>query len=201
MMSIVVLCVALTLIRLGPRRIFRTSRCQLTENLAGLHEDRGLAAGRLVATHDDVDVERIELDTAADAAGFLCGDEGRPGPEERVQHDVASVGKVEERVLDHCGRLNRRMVLEASARVRAQRGGAGISPDVRAPAALLAEFDIVDVRGGSILKQRQELVLGAIEAAHARIGLGPYDEIERVQVEAASRLMDDWIASPVDEGA
>jgi hypothetical protein len=51
------------------------------------------------------------------------------------------------------------MVLEASARVRAERGGAGIGPDVRAPAALLAEFDIVDVRGGSILKQRQELVL------------------------------------------
>src|SRR5271170_4432880 len=123
MMSLVILCVGLTLQRLGPRRIFRTSRRQLTEALASLNEDCGLAAGRLVATHDDIDVERIELDTAADAAGFLCGDEGRPGAEERVEHDVAAVGEVEERVLQHGGGLDGRMVLEASARVRAERRG------------------------------------------------------------------------------
>src|SRR5271170_2683289 len=111
MMSLVILCAGLSLQRLGPRRIFRTSRRQLTEALAGLHEDRRLAAGRLVATHDDVDVERVKLDAPAEAAGRLGGDEGRPGAEERVQHDIAAVGEVEERVLDHCGRLDRRMVL------------------------------------------------------------------------------------------
>ena len=77
MMYLVILCAGLSLQRLGPRRIFRTSRRQLTEALAGLHEDRRLAAGRLVATHDDVDVERVKLDAPAEAASRLGGDEGR----------------------------------------------------------------------------------------------------------------------------
>jgi hypothetical protein len=39
------------------------------------------AACRLVAANNDVDIERIELDPAADAASIPCGREGRPGAE------------------------------------------------------------------------------------------------------------------------
>jgi hypothetical protein len=55
------------------------------------------------------------------------------------------------------------MILEAAASVGTKRGGAGIGPDVRAPAPALAKVDVVDVRGGAVLEQGQQLVLGAIE--------------------------------------
>jgi hypothetical protein len=35
------------------------------EAVPGLDEDRGLAAGRLVAANDHIDMERIELNAAA----------------------------------------------------------------------------------------------------------------------------------------
>ncbi len=57
-------------------------------------------AGGLVAADDHVDVERIELDAAAYATGRLRGDEGRAGPEERVDNNVAAAGKVAECVLE-----------------------------------------------------------------------------------------------------
>jgi hypothetical protein len=58
--------------------------------------------------------------------------------------------KVQERVFKPGGGLVR------------QRGGPRTGPDVRAPAALLAQFDIVDVSGHTLLEQRRELVLGAV---------------------------------------
>ena len=68
--------------------------------------------------------------------------------------------------------------LRPAAGVGAERGGARIGPDIRAPAAAFAELDVVDVRGGAGLEQRQQLMLGPIEAAHAGVGLGPDDEVE-----------------------
>ena len=56
------------------------------------------------------------------------------------------------------------MVLQALARVGARRRGAGINPKVRAPASFLAELDIVDVRRVALFEQREQLMLGAVEA-------------------------------------
>ena len=67
-----------------------------TEALPGLHEDRGLAARPLVAADNHVDVKRVELDSAADAAGLVRCDEGRTGAEERVDDNVAAIAEVEE---------------------------------------------------------------------------------------------------------
>jgi hypothetical protein len=72
------------LMRPGRERLFLAPRRQLTEALPGLHEDRGLAARPLVAADNHVNVKRIELDSAADAAGLVRCDEGRTGAEERV---------------------------------------------------------------------------------------------------------------------
>jgi hypothetical protein len=68
--------------RPGRERLFLAPRRQLTEALPGLHEDRGLAARPLVAADNHVDVKRIELDSAADAAGLVRCDEGRTGAED-----------------------------------------------------------------------------------------------------------------------
>jgi hypothetical protein len=111
-----------------------------------------IACRRLVAPYDHVNVERVELDPATDAASGLGGDEGRAGAEERVNDDVATIGKVEERVLEHGGWLDGRVILEPSGGIGAERRGARISPDVRAPATAFTEFDVVDVRSGAVLE-------------------------------------------------
>ena len=85
-------------------------------------------------------------DAEADAAGRLGRDQRRARAEERVDDGFSALGEVEEGVLEHGGGLDRRMMLQAPAGVGAQRGGAGISPHIRPPAALPAQFDIVDVR-------------------------------------------------------
>jgi hypothetical protein len=71
---------------------------KLVERLAGLFQNRGVARFGLVTAENDVDIERIELDAAAATTGSLGGNQGRAGPEERVEHDVPSVGQVEESV-------------------------------------------------------------------------------------------------------
>ena len=40
-----------------------------------------------------------------------------PEPQERIEHEVASVGEIEQRVLEHRRRLDGRMVLEPAAAV------------------------------------------------------------------------------------
>ena len=52
-------------------------RRQRLERLAGLDENRLVAGRGLKAPHDHIDVERIELDAAADATGLVGRDEGR----------------------------------------------------------------------------------------------------------------------------
>ena len=77
------------------RRLLRLARRQRLEGLAGLGEDREAARGGLVAPNDHVDIERIDLDPAADTTRGLGGDEGRAGAEKRVDDDVAAVGQID----------------------------------------------------------------------------------------------------------
>jgi len=63
--------------RPGRGRFSLAPRRQLTEALPGLREDRGLAACPLVAADNHIDVKRVELESAADAAGLVGRDEGR----------------------------------------------------------------------------------------------------------------------------
>ena len=93
------------------------------------------------------------------------------------------------------------MFLKAASRVGAKRGGAGVGPDVRAPATALAELDIVDVRSGAVLEQGQELVLGAVETAHPGVGLRPDDEVNGLEAEFDGSGVDGRVSAPVDEGA
>src|ERR1700732_4751270 len=50
-------------------------------------------------------------------------------------------------------------------------------PDIAAVAAELAELDVVAVRSAALLEDKDELVLAAIERAHAGIVLDPDAEV------------------------
>jgi len=95
-----------------------------------------------------VDIYRVEFDPAASPAVPLGRNELSPS-RGTVDDDVAAVSEVQRRVLENRRRLDGRVVLEAAASVGTKRGGAGIGPDIRAPAPALAKLDVVDVRGRS----------------------------------------------------
>ena len=50
-------------------------------------------------------------------------------------------------------------------------------PDIAAIAAKLTELDVVAMRCGALLEDKDELVLAAIERAHPCIVLGPDAEV------------------------
>src|SRR5260370_38459764 len=68
----------------------------------------------------------------------------------------------------------------------AQRADAGIVPHVRAIATVLAELEIIDVRGGPGLPYEHQLMLRAVERAHAGIGLVPDTEVLELAVDLAA---------------
>jgi hypothetical protein len=59
----------------------------------------------------------------------------------------------------------------------------------------------VNVRSRAVLEQGQQLVLGAVEAAHAGVGLRPNDEVEGLEAELHRRGVDGRVSAPVDESA
>jgi hypothetical protein len=79
-----------------------------------------VARRRFIASNDHVNTERVEFDAAADAAGLAGGDECRSGAKKRVDDDVAAIREIQERVLEHGGRLDCRIVFEASSGVGAE---------------------------------------------------------------------------------
>ena len=177
------------------------ARREVHEPFAGLHERRRNSGRRFKATNNDVSIERIEFDAATDSAGLMGGHECRSGTQEGIDDDVAPVAKVQKGVFEHRGRLDRRVVLKAAAGVGAKRRSARIRPDVRAPAPPLAELDIVDVRGGAVPEQGQQLVLGAVEAAHSGVGLRPHDKIERIKAKLDRRGVDGRVSTKVPKTA
>jgi hypothetical protein len=48
--------------------------------------------------------------------------------EEGIEHDLAAIGEVEERILQHHGRLHRRMIVQAPTSVRSDGTCAGVAP-------------------------------------------------------------------------
>jgi hypothetical protein len=106
---------------LAPRLFQRPVRRQRLERLAGLDENRRVAGRGLKAPHDHIDVERIELDAAADATDLVGRDEGRARAKERVDDDVAAVGEIEKGVLAYMLKLRDRVVLETSRNARTKK--------------------------------------------------------------------------------
>src|SRR6516164_3613741 len=94
-----------------------------------------------------------------------------------------------------------RVILKPTAGVGAERRGARIGPDVRPPASAPAQLHVVDVWAGAVGEQGQQLVLGAVEATHAGVGLHPNDEVQRLKAELGGGKMNGRMPAPIDEGA
>jgi hypothetical protein len=57
------------------------------------------------------------------------------------------------------------------------------------------------VRHVALFEERQQLVLGAMKDAHARVGIGPHHGVERVKPEFAYTAPNRRGTAPVDECA
>ena len=99
----------------------------------------------LVPAQDDIHIERVKLDTAAASACLFGSDDRRSRTDEWVEDNIAPFGHVEQRIFQHANRLDGGVILKTLSSFGAHAGGTRIGPDVRAPATVLAELDIVDV--------------------------------------------------------
>src|SRR5208337_2453317 len=117
------------------------------EGLAGSGETGGGARVGLPTTNNDVDVERIELKPMAATSKPLTSDQRRAAAEERVEHDVAATGHIEDGVRDHSDRLHSRMqgreppFLSRPSETRSR----GVGPHVAAMPPVDAELDVVAI--------------------------------------------------------
>lgn len=122
-----------------------TAHGQLGICLASAFQDGRVSCHRFVSAQNDLDVKWIKLEAAAVSAGLFASDECRSRTQERVDDDVAAFGHVEQRVFQHGNRLDSGVVPQAFARVGAQARSAWIGPNIRSPATVFAELDVINV--------------------------------------------------------
>ena len=91
-----------------------TTCLKLCEGFTGLGQDWARNCSRLVTLDDEINLDWIELNAIADAAGLLGRDQGGTGTQEGINDDVTSTSDIKEGVDQHCGRLGGRMILEAT---------------------------------------------------------------------------------------
>jgi hypothetical protein len=138
-------------------------RIDVAEELAVRHPD-GIPAGQVLPAPDRrIDVERIELDAAADAACPFGGEQRSAAAQERVDDDVAAVRAIKQRVHHQLDRFDRRVQLQHVVTFPRQGAGTVVLPHVGAVAPVLAELDIVGVPRGTGLEDTDQFMLGAIE--------------------------------------
>src|SRR3984893_5740459 len=143
---------------------------------------------RLPAAEDRIDIGRVEFQPVAAPASALGGHHRRTAAEEDVEHDIAAGRAVEDRIGDHCHRLHGRMQRRQVALLAAagEGVGSGVSPDIAAVTAELAELDIVAVRLTPLFKHKDKLVVAAVERAHPGIVLDPDAEVFQLAIDAVS---------------
>ena len=119
----------------------------------------------------DIDVLRIQFDRPGVPAGPLGGNQDRAAAGERVEDDPLAMAAVADRVGDQADRLDGRVQGQELALAAAI--DARVRPHVGAVAAVLAELEVVDVRRVALLEDIDQLVLAAVEGAHAGVVLVP----------------------------
>ena len=101
----------------------------------------------LVPPPDQIDVTRVDLDPVAPSPRPLGRDQRLARAQERAEDDLVSPREIEQR-----DRLDRWVILQAFPRAGSERRGAGIGPEIGAPAAAPAQIDVVDVRRLTLLE-------------------------------------------------
>ena len=126
-----------------------------------------------------IDIERIELDAAADPADTFGRQQRRAAAEKRVEDKVAAGRTIENRIGDQRDRFYRGMKrgkvpLFALSPEIVQ---AWVMPDVGAVATMLAQLDVIPVRRPAVLEHEDQLVLAPVEGTHAGIVLDPHTHV------------------------
>lgn len=138
-------------------------------------------SGELLPARDDgVAIERIEFDEPGGASAGLCGDQGRARAPERIKDDVTPMRTVLDGVRDQGDRFDGRVHGKRLRPSLADTAHTGMIPHVGAVAASVAQPKSVDVRCGPNLEDEYQLVFGAVEGPHARVGLVPDHKVLQV---------------------
>src|SRR3981081_378543 len=152
--------------------------------LRNLFEARATCGvGRLFAadapkpTQDGVAIGRVQLDQPRQASGLLRSNQGRSGPAEGIEYDLAASGTVSDRLGDQCPRLDGRMHRQVFPARGSERVDPGIVPNIGAVAPSIPEPKIVGVGGGANFEHQNQPVLATVECPHATVGLVPDAEV------------------------
>src|SRR4029077_1515384 len=137
----------------------------------------GTPGEELPASHDDIDISGVELETVADAAGHFGGDQTRARPEKRVVDRLAGPAVVDDRAAHAFDRLLSAVPPALLALRVAERIVVGELPDrslgaVTAPMAALALAH--GVPAGFVLPM-------IVATAQGEVLLGPDDLSARLQ--------------------
>jgi hypothetical protein len=162
-------------LRLGPSELLaRPGRflplCgDVLEFLAGCLKDGLQSADRMKPPKDHITIKRVELDAKTAAPSPLGSDQRRARAGKGIENDAFTARAVAYRVCNHRHRFHGGVKLEIRAAIP-EAVDARIGPDIRAVAAVFAEFDVVGVRCVPGLEDANEFVLRAIERPHAGVG-------------------------------
>src|SRR5262245_17186867 len=110
--------------------------CDVVKAQATLCANGILSRKGLPALDGDVDEAGLDLECVGSAPDTLRCQEGRSGPTEEVEHDVAATAAVPYRVCNQRDRLDRRMRLQLVQAARPERVDPGVMPDVGSRAAV-----------------------------------------------------------------
>src|SRR5262249_14786271 len=138
------------------------------------------------ALDSDVDKARLDLEHEGPPPDTLRCQEGRAGPTEEVEHDIAATAAVPHRIRNQRDRLDRRMRLQLVQATRPERVDPGVMPDVRSRAAVAPQLNVVEVGVLAHGEDADQFMLAAVERALAGIRLYPHREIEHLAVDHAA---------------
>ena len=118
-----------------------------------------IAAGMLVASDNNVDVERIDFHYICAAAGLLGRDQCGAAACIAIQYDAAAFRAVENRIGDQRGWFDRRMHRQVIHSAGAHCIDTGVVPNVGAVAAMTAKLDIINVSARAIFENENQFML------------------------------------------
>src|SRR5260221_10649031 len=140
----------------------------------------------LPAPDGDIDISGIDLKTVATSPNPLRRQKRCARSAKSVEDDLIAKGTIPYGVGDQGNRLDRRMSVQVFHPASPERICPGIMPDVRAVAAMAAQFHRVLVGQGTGPKNTYQLMLASVKTALPRVGLYPHDKIEHRAVDAPS---------------
>jgi len=168
------------LARAAGRRCRRTVLYDPLEGLADSGIDRRQSEERLHPQHDHVDVQGSSSIAQAMRPLLCAAISVVPAPPLGSSTTLSAGSHVQDRVDNQLHWLDDRVAGQVLVAHLAGGLDPGIAPDVCPATATLAEPHIVRVRA-RLLEHGHQLVLQAVQAAHAAVGLGPDTQVQKLE--------------------